>query len=160
MIKFCVSVILMFAAACSASPKLSGTVEYEREGSRSEARNGYLEADGIMLPDCFTAVLSGEDLYVFSTRKHLWGDSGYFPADYSLADSLFPAVEHKITAEELSRGWAETKGRCKLPEGWLMVKWNGGCAALLPKSADALAEAKALKPIPRLAPPPMRRVRK
>lgn len=148
------SILVLFAAftSCVTSPMVSEQVTYTNKGSKSEGRSWNLIVDGTKLPDCFSAILVNGKLYLFKTKKWLWGDDGYVLTDASInADLYFPTIEREISKDELAQGWADVKGRFdKKPAGWFFVKWYGGMAALSTDKIETFVREKSLKTIPRV----------
>ena len=127
--------------------QVAHSVTYGHKGTKSESRSGSLSVNGEVLPDVFTAIEADGKLYTFRTRTQLWGSDGYFPAEDSAA--AFPSGKASAGKEELARGWYEPARSGDLPSGWILVKWEGGSAAVSSAKIKDFIAAKLLKPIPR-----------
>jgi hypothetical protein len=120
-------------------------IKYSNKGSRSEGRSGYLKINGIVLPDCFTAVVVNKKVYTFKTKNTTWGDDGYFPLDGETPESVYPVIDKKINDTDLVKGWCEVSGRySNVPDNWIFVKWGNGSAVLSPSKISELVKAKSL----------------
>jgi hypothetical protein len=138
------------ASAKSGSGVVKHEIKYSNKGSRSEGRSGYLIVNDFTLPDCFNKVAAEGKVYSFKTKSTTWGDDGYFPVEGESVESVFPAVNKKISDSDLLQGWSEIPGRyVNIPSHWILVKWSNGSAALSPDKIDAFIKVKTLNLIPR-----------
>jgi len=140
------------ASAKSGSVVVKHEIKYSNKGTRSEGRSGYLIINGITLPDCFSKVAAEGKIYSFKTKSTTWGDDGYFPVEGKSIESVFPAINKKLSDTDLLNGWSEVIGSyLNVPANWIFVKWETGSAVLSPDKVDELVKIKSLKLIPRNA---------
>lgn len=124
------------------------SVEYSHKGTKSESRRGILAINGTAMPRCFSAVFAGGKMYVMKIRTQMWGSEGYFPDEETSAAAFFSG-KVKAGAADLSRGWYEPASSEGFPSGWILVRWDGGSAAVDPVKVQDLITAKNLQPMNR-----------
>jgi len=122
-------------------------VTYTAKGTRSEARHGYVEIEGYMVPDIFVCLSYRDEAVVFLTRSNLWGDDGYWP---SLEVVLPEKRGAPLTVKEKIKGWRISQDvPSNLPGDWVFVKWKNGSACVSAKKLKNFAETMDLPTITR-----------
>jgi len=95
------------------------SIEYQNQGTRSEARSHYINYNGQRIPDVFSLVCYKAQAYVFSSRSQLWGDDGYCP----VKEMVLPIGPDVFTASDDLRGYYLSRQRKgKTPESWLYAE--------------------------------------
>lgn len=123
-------------------------VTYTHKGTRSEGKSGYLTVDGIKIPDTFSYLLCGGELFKFHQKFQAWGIDGYFPTQESAA-SVFPSGSAPDAAA-FAAGWADVSGTSRaIPANWIYVKWNNGMAAVSPAKIEDFVKEKKLERLQR-----------
>lgn len=159
----CVFGVLLVLSCASAQPALTPQKEvgvvgsdallehsvlYQKKGTRSESRSGYLRAGGIRVPDCFEIVSDGVVTYRFYSRKTPWGNDGYFP-DKSAAR---PARgDFRVGDAMLKRGWTDDERFAEdIPAGWLLVRSGAVTGWVNLSKLEGFIAAKGLKQMSRM----------
>jgi hypothetical protein len=127
--------------------KVEHKMTVDNEGSRSEARHGYLLINGKAVPDFFWTVVAAGQHFVFHQRKNIWGDDGYFPLNLPVD---IATAKVKITKDDLKQGFYIGKDRKPgTPANWLYLEWKNGAGFCAADRLIELIDLLALVPIPR-----------
>lgn len=122
-------------------------VTYSAKGTRSEARHGYVEIEGYIVPDIFVYLTYRGKTVVFLTRSNMWGDDGYWP---SLEVVLPEKKGSPLTVKEKIKGWRISQDvPSDFPEDWVFVKWGNGSAFVSAKKLKNFVETMNLPTIAR-----------
>ena len=143
----CAGVLTLPDLAPAECAHVSHEVTLLREGTRSEAQQGWLVIDCVLLPDTFSPVVVNGQEYAFYQRDYLWGQDGYFPTGQTVEPILGKGA---VSDEDLAQGWY--LGREKLentPDNWIYVEWMYGQAWVAPESVGDLVRAEAIENIER-----------
>jgi hypothetical protein len=127
--------------------KIEHKVTVDNEGSRSEARHGYLLLNGKAMPDFFWTVVAANQHFIFHQRKNMWGDDGYFPLKVAVD---IGTAKVKFTKDDLKQGYYMGKDKKPgTPANWLYLEWKNGAGFCAPDRLVELIDDLALVPIPR-----------
>lgn len=127
----CFALAFLFLPGCNStvytenSALLQHVIKYSNKGTRSEARQGYLETiSGVRIPECFSYVSDNKQGYTYLERKNPWGDSGYFPVTEYKAVTV---SGKSIPPEDLQRGWYKSSVKYSgTPGTWLYGESESG----------------------------------
>ena len=122
-------------------------VTYSAQNTRSEARHGYVEIEGYVVPDVFTCLSYKNKGVTFLIRSNLWGDDGYWP---SVGVDLPEEFGPPLTEKERTKGWrVSQKTPSNLSRDWVFVKWPKGSAFVSAKRLKEFVKTMSLSTIAR-----------